>query len=355
MMSIMAKEEVNTGRQIEFDYMKGIFMLFIFLIHAYQATGSDMSLPVKFIYAFATMSGAAIYIFVMGFGISYSPNLTPAHLAKKGFMLVLYQYLTNILYVISLCIPYPFVKSSLTPEGAEIFDLLKCVYIQYINIFFTAGIICLVLALLKKLSAPTFVYLILAAAVALAAPQIYGTEVEVPVLGYVIKLLIGEDIFISFTPLYFLPYALIGVASGKLYRRIRDKSVFYRYVICACAVIVIAWWVSVFIRLRPPALFWQEMDYSYTCPDIWHVIASLAHIFLFAGLLYFFSKHHRNQASSQILFYSKNISLYYALHLTVYLAALGFHGYLEFDSGTCLILALVSMAVTEVMVRTIQQ
>ena len=38
MNTIFAKEEVNIGRQSEFDYLKGIFMLFIYLIHAFQAT-----------------------------------------------------------------------------------------------------------------------------------------------------------------------------------------------------------------------------------------------------------------------------------------------------------------------------
>ena len=353
MTDVLAKEDVNTGRQIEFDYMKGIFMLFIFLIHAYQATWSDMNLPVNCIYAFATMSGVAIYIFVMGFGVSYSEKATPSDLVKRGVRMLILQYLTNLLYVISLLIPYPFVRGTLTPDGAEIFELLLYVYIRYVNVFFITGVIYLVLALLKKFRVPIFVYPILAIVTALAAPMVYGTSVDAPVLGFIMKLLIGEDVFVSFTPLYFLPYALIGVAVGKFYRRIKDKALFYRKIIPVCLVIIIAWWVSVFIRLRPPAEFMQEMDYAYSCPDLWHVIASLAHIILFAGLLYYYAEHRKTEGYSQFLYYSKHITLYYALHLTVYLAAFGFHGYIAFGSGSCIILMLLSMAVTEVMVRII--
>ena len=38
MDAIFTNEEVNTGRQREFDYLKGIFMLFIYLVHAFQVT-----------------------------------------------------------------------------------------------------------------------------------------------------------------------------------------------------------------------------------------------------------------------------------------------------------------------------
>ena len=38
MGTVFSNEEINIGRQREFDYLKGIFMLFIYLIHVFQAT-----------------------------------------------------------------------------------------------------------------------------------------------------------------------------------------------------------------------------------------------------------------------------------------------------------------------------
>ena len=55
-MGIFSAEEVNTGRQKEFDFLKGLFMIFIFLVHAFQATMSDMGQAVLCIWIFATMS-----------------------------------------------------------------------------------------------------------------------------------------------------------------------------------------------------------------------------------------------------------------------------------------------------------
>ena len=61
---ISAKNDIITLRQGEFDYLRGGFMLFIYLIHAFQATQSAESALFQGIYIFATMSGAAIFIFV---------------------------------------------------------------------------------------------------------------------------------------------------------------------------------------------------------------------------------------------------------------------------------------------------
>lgn len=364
------KDNVNTGRQIEFDYLKGIFMLFIFLVHAFQSTGSQEGPIISCIYIFATMSGAALYIFIQGFGVSYSDHSTPKNLAKRGVRLVIYQYLSNLLYVIVLSIPFLFLKNTLSASGAENHSFYVWIYSQFINIFFISGIIYLVLALLAKLRLPLLGYIALAVLVAVLAPFIYGTEVDIPVIGYVTTLLIGEAPFVSFTPLYFLSYALIGVAVGKIYRKIGNKQLFYRRLVPICFIIILLWWVSIFLRfkLSPDewgfvtdiASFERVMDDAYSKPDLWHVVASLAHIGLFAGLLFFFEEHRKKNTStpekrgpilSQFLFYSSHISKYYAIHIAVDLFAWGMHGYLGFSTGACCLLVVISMVVTEVIVR----
>ena len=228
MNAIFSKEEVNTGRQREFDYLKGIFMLFIYLIHAFQATLSTEDSISRWIYSFATMSGAAIFIFVMGIGTVYSRHGEPADFAKSGVRMVIYQYLNNLAYVAALIVPYPFVSERLVGNETENLKLLIKMYMQYTNIFFITGIIYLVLALLKKFNLNTAWYVVIGAAASIAAPFIYGIPVNVPVVGYIVKLLIGEADFVSFTPLYFLSYALLGVAFGKMIRHVKNKAGFYR-------------------------------------------------------------------------------------------------------------------------------
>ncbi len=361
MNAIFSHEETNTGRQRELDYLKGIFMLLIYLIHAFQATMSTEDSITRWIYMFATMSGAAIFIFVMGVGTVYSRNTIPVGLAKSGVRMVVYQYLNNLAYVAALLIPYPFVSGKLTGTGRENFNYLIEVYIQYINIFFITGIIYIIMALLKKLNMNTAGYLVIGAAVSIAAPFLYGKPVDVPVLGYIMKLLIGEAEFVSFTPLYFLSYALFGVAFGKILRYVKDKVKFYSMLAIPSIVIVIVWWVLAFIKYGSDiSQMYTVLSDAYSQPDFWHMAASIAHIFIFAIVFFFIEnigtrdgklRVPKNPVARQILYYSEHISKYYALHITVYFIALGINGYEGFRSYQCWLLALLSIVVTEMMVR----
>ncbi len=361
MRTVFSKEEVNTGRQREFDYLKGIFMLFIYLIHAFQATLSPQDSMSQWIYSFATMSGAAIFIFVMGIGTVYSKDAAPANFAKSGVRMVIYQYLNNIAYIAALTIPYPFVSGRLTESVTENVRFLVKIYMQYTNIFFITGIIYLILALLKKLDLKTVWYVMIGATVSIAAPFICGIPVNVPVIGYIVKLLIGEADFVSFTPLYFLSYALLGVAFGKMIRHVKDKTGFYRMFCIPAVAIVVVWWLLIFKNYGSDlSELHAFLSNAYTHPDFWHVAASLAHIFFFAAIFFFIEEIRRknnklctpeNFAARQLLYYSRHISKYYALHTLVYFAALGINGYESFQSYQCWLLALLSIVVTELMVR----
>ncbi len=359
--TILAKEEVNIGRQGEFDYLKGFFMLFIFLIHAFQATLSPEDFAARVIYMFATMSGAAIFIFVMGMGTAYSKNAAPKALCQSGIRMVAYQYLNNLAYVAALFLPYPLVRGRLSDAGMQNFRYLVEIFIQYTNIFFITGIIYLVLEFLKKLDMKTAGYAILGVAGSIAASFLYGKQVSVPVVGYVVRLLIGEADFVSFTPLYFLSYALFGVAFGKMLRRVTDKTAFYRRLAVPSVLIILVWWAVMFGKYGADlSEMYAVLTASYTQPDLLHVAASIAHILAFAILIFFIGrrghagggqKEPQNPVARQLLYYNRHISKYYALHVPVYLAAFGIHGYESFQSYQCWLLALLSMVVTELMVR----
>ncbi len=361
MEAIFSKEEVNTGRQREFDYLKGIFMLFIYLVHAFQATMSPEGPVVRWVYMFATMSGAAIFIFVMGVGTVYSKNAAPKEFAKSGVRMVVYQYLDNLAYVLALLLPYPFVSGKLTGAAAENLSFSIKIYMQYTNIFFITGIIYLCLALLKKLELKAVWYALFGAAISIAAPFIYGAPVDVPVIGYLMKLLIGEADFVSFTPLYFLSYALFGVAFGKMLRRVKNKAGFYKVFVIPAIAVFIVWWALAFGAYGSDLLeMYTVFSETYTHPNFWHVLASLAHIFLFAAVFFFIEEGRgkenkkgepKNPVAKQLLYYNRHISKYYALHVPVYFVAFGFNGYEGFQSYQCWFLALLSIIVTELIVR----
>ena len=356
-MSLFAKNETNTGRQLEFDYLKGLFLILIFYIHSYQGTGSvaNADSVFKSLYCFGTLSTAAIYIFVLGFGTVYNRKITPVKMTVSGIRLVFYQYLSNMFYVLALFL------------GIEIFHLigdanavrddweyLTGYYAQFINIFFMSGIIYLILALLKLIKTPIIVYLLLAIIMVIIAPLIYGTEIDIPVLGYVLGLIIGGPAYVSFTVLYYLAYALAGVLFGYVLIRTTDKKKFYRYVLIICGILAVAWWVYVGIRYGMD--FEQIYDYlkqSYTKPDYLHVIASIAHILFFATIIDFvLSKKKKTGAiSKQLLYMSTHISKHYAIHMFYVLAIRGIAGFAGLGTLGCLITFVIITVLTECTVR----
>jgi len=353
MKNVFSKEEINTKRQEEYDYLKGLFMVFIFGIHAFQGTLTEPDLCMKILYGFATMSGAALFMFVMGMGSVYSRKSDAGILAKNGAKMIAYQYLNNVLYLIALAIPYPFVKNILSGEETEMFHFLIDVYMQYINIFFMAGVIYLLLALLKIIKLPLIGYAILALISAFVSPLFAGTPVDIPVLGYICKLLIGEDLFTSFVPLYFVSYVLFGVVFGKVLRHVKDKTVFYKAVTEICGIFVAGTWIYLLLSYGFNMELYEVLTRTYPKPGFMHVLASVAHILFFAGVFYLGRNYLRkdNIFWKQILFYSKHISKYYAIHIVPYFIALGFHKYSAFSAWQCWILALISMIFTEIIVR----
>ncbi len=355
--SIFAKEEVNTGRQREFDYLKGFLMILIFIIHAFQGTLSPKDDVMRIIYIFNSMSGAAVFIFVLGFGSTYSRKASAGEYVKSGIRFVIYQYLNNAAYLAAYLLPLPFIFRSLSETSRDTLALGIEIYGQYTNIFFLSGIIYLVLALLKKLNAHTLVYVILGTVLSVAAPFVYGKAPDIPVLGYLIRLLIGEANFVSFTPLYFLSYALFGVAFGRIFRKVKDKKKFYLCLLPICLVIAAVWWVIFFVQYGFDLTYlYSVVNVTYTHPDLWHVVASMAHILLMACIIFFVidpspKAQPKNPISKQLLYYNKHISKYYALHMLTYLLASALHFYEPFDSWFCWLLTILCMVTTEIMVR----
>ena len=353
------KNEVNTGRQIEFDYMKGIFMVMIFIIHAFQATLSKEGTVASVVYLINSTAGAAMFILIMGFGTAYTRSGAPKKYCGRGVKLIIYQYLNNLATVAVLALPYPFIKASLSPESDSMMHTLVEIYFQYTNIFFISGVIYLIIALLKKLKTPLFVYVLTGAAVSIAAPFVFGSPVNVPVLGYIVQLLIGDAPHVSFTPLYFLPYALFGMAIGRLYRHVNDKKKFYLVITPVCAVIAITWWITFLCRVGPDfSTIRRESGLGYVHPDLWHVVSSVAHILLMAAAVYFIAGKGRtpknepgNPVSRQILYYGKHISKYYAIHSVIYSFILAVHGYQGFEEWQCWLLVPICMIATETVVR----
>ena len=158
----------------------------------------------------------------------------------------------------------------------------------------------------------------------------------------------------SFVPLYFVSYVLIGVVFGKVLRHVKNKTAFYKSVIGICGILVAGTWIYLFLEYGFSMELYNFLTLTYSEPDFFHVIASIAHILFLAGVFYFGKNYFRKETlfCRQILYYSKHISKYYAIHIVPYFIVVGFHKYSPLLSWQCWILALLSMIFTEIVVRS---
>lgn len=119
---MFSKEESNTGRQVEFDYMKGLFIPMILLIHAFQMLGGPESLvpAYKIIYIIGTMTGSAIFMFVLGLGSTYSKR-TNGQLVQSGVKMLVYEFMWNVLALIFIVVN-PFLYMNGKSTGIAILD-----------------------------------------------------------------------------------------------------------------------------------------------------------------------------------------------------------------------------------------
>ena len=157
---MLEKTEINTGRQYEFDYMKGLFTPMILLIHSFQilvGTGEHVG-AYKIMYILATMTGSAIFMFVLGLGSTYSRR-TNAQLVKDGAKLLLWQLTWNVLAMGAPLIISHGLRTLFGLKTAwDVTWELMPVMLQYINVFFIAGMCYFLLALLWQIKTPTWTY-----------------------------------------------------------------------------------------------------------------------------------------------------------------------------------------------------
>ncbi len=317
---MFSKEEINTGRQIEFDYLKGLFIPMILIIHAFQMLGgSAVPVPVyQIIYIIGTMTGSAIFMFVLGLGSTYSKR-TNVQLVQSGIRLLIYELVWNVLALGLPMIVGQILRGifGLETAWAATWERLPMM-IEYINVFFIAGISYLLLALLRKINTPTWAYFVLALIFVCVNPFLFMNEKStgIAVLDYILTMFAGGRPAISLCCLTHIPYVLLGVGFGRLLRRTSDKGRLYKTIAIPAAVIVIVYFLHAFSINDGLDALYAYSGKGYIYPGTLRALANCSCILLMTGLLYAL----RNWISSLqplhklLVHLNKETTPYYAVH-----------------------------------------
>lgn len=344
---MFAKKDINTGRQVELDYMKGLFVPMILFIHAFQMLGGpDTLVPAyKIIYIIATMTGAAIFMFVLGVGSVYSKK-SDRELTMYGVRLIIMELVWNVLTLALPMIIGQLIRtvSGFVPDWEETMMRLP-VMIEYINVFFIAGMCYFVIVILRKLKLPAMGYIALAMILFVINPLLYMNDKTTgnKVMDYVLKTFVGGRDAVSLTFISLLPHALLGVGFGKFLRRTENKGKFYGVLSIPLILIVAGYFVYAITNYPNLTDLYNYSDMGYVYPGVFRGFANASSVILLAGLLYAIRNiiGRCKPVHGLIMQFCKNNTPYYAIHPFYYCTILAIAAYTPFSAGVCVAMSIV--------------
>ncbi|MBQ8015550.1 MAG: hypothetical protein IJ264_05125 [Clostridia bacterium] len=317
---MLSKTEINTGRQVEFDYLKGLFIPIILLIHSFQVLGGDKTPnpAYQITYIAATMTGSAIFLFVMGLGSTYSKR-SEKQLTKDGLKLIVQEFIWNVL---AFTVPMVIGQLLLMLFGKETaWDTTKdfaVMMVQYINIFFIAGVCYLLIVLLHAVKTPEWLYFVLALAFMIINPFLFMKDKSTgnAVLDYVLTTFAGGRSAVSLCCLTHIPYVLLGVGFGKILRRTENKARLYAVVSVPAAITVIIYFVYAISNNSGLDALYAFSRTGYIYPGTLKALANCSSVLLTSALLYGL----RNVIGAvkplhnALIHFNKKTTIYYAVH-----------------------------------------
>lgn len=352
----LIKQEINTGRQREFDYLKGFFVPMIIVIHAFQLMGGTAEPLYEVFYPICTLTGSTIFLFVMGLGSTYSKR-SEKQMVISGLKLILWQMAWN---AFALAAPFMLGQGiraacGLSMEMWPMALVQTDVLLQYINIFFIAGVCYLLLALFKKLRLPTWGYLAIAVIFFIATPYLYVTDFTtgIPTLDYVITMFCGGRDSVSLVFLPHFVYTMFGVWFGRILRRATSKKKLYLCILPGALIIGGAYVVYAVLTNNTLTDFCNFMSYEYTFPGMFRMAANLSWTLLSAALLYAIGGciNKIRLLDKLLLHFNRRTSAYYAIHPFLFSLVASVMVMAPMDWIPCVVIAVVNTFVVWLVIR----
>lgn len=281
---IFSKDPINTKRQLELDYARGLAVLFMIFIHAqiFYANDSVMESAFGVFNDFVGMVPAApMFMFLLGVGVQYSRNSQPKVLFKRGFWLLAAGYFLNFLKSMFPAL----VVWAITQDPSYIREAIP--ELVSIDILQFSGLMMLCFGALKQFKVSNGGIVILAVVFGILNIAIQPLEIESIGLSAVVGLFVGCNEIAYFPFLTWVFYPLIGYLFGYYLQRIKDKKKGYLWVLVVGAVVyflgsylVHTWW---------GLASGMDSDLGYYHHNLLDNILFTALIAVELGLLYFIS------------------------------------------------------------------
>ena len=312
MKQFLAKEDVNTGRQGEIDFLKAFLIIGMIFVHVYEdcfkAHGVMSDLICEYL---CVIIGAASFMFCMGIGMQYSRRVNALNLSLRGLSLLAIAQLLNLgRNVLPNMIAYGI-------TGGKWFLAEEMLVLQA-DILTFAALTFFFMGLLLALKLKPFQIMIVGAVLNIIA-LICNYTVPSPksylasqFLGFFIitkdEALLAECYFPFFAYFFFVAF---GYYCGHYYRKLKDKdkacSFVFRVVVPICTVYYL-------IRFFVPMPFLPEVssDLQYCLQPFPDAVASGLVSVVLLALFYKLNKFcFHGEAPAAITSISRNVNRYY--------------------------------------------
>ena len=220
-------EEVNTGRQVEFDVARAFSIVGMIITHCYESSGLDFTKGFGGLIAviFGSFFGATLFMFYMGAAIRYSRHSDSKSLILRGIVTFVIGYALNIFRKV---LPW-IVVDNITGAG---FDRYSYIILLFgLDILQFAGLSFIAIGIAKKINTSDRILILIAVILSIIGSFTKGMEIDNPLVAEFLGLFIGTKCngeivgFFSFCH-YFL-FVAFGYYYGKIWKRCKDKKGLY--------------------------------------------------------------------------------------------------------------------------------
>lgn len=314
--NILSKEEVNNGRQIEFDLAKVICIFGMVFVHSFLYLSSNIikgSLNYYVTMIWPTLFGAAVFMICMGTGFGYTKHKDePMYFIKRGIKVFIIGYILNILR----SAPILFISGPIL-NGAVDVSLIP-LYFLNVDIFQFAGLAMICFGIFKKLQIkPGYMFLIalILSIIAYFVPyESLGNKTVDMLLGiFIPNACYQTDAVYSCFPLInYLIYPIFGYIFSLFYKKVKDKDLLYKIIIPIALVVMV---VYMYFAYTYKLSILSSLGYYHV--SFYNAFFCMFSCLFLFGISYFISKRLPDSIKSRIILNSSCISIIYFVHWIV--------------------------------------
>ena len=242
-----------------------VFMIWVHVLITYSTPEVQHSLFGAVIGFLGSPPAAPVFMTLMGLSFYYSRNNDMISTIKRGFYIIALGYVLNFLRGV---LPVFMVKQ-LAPSAAAGIPAAVADYsaaFLELDILHFAGLALIVMAVLRELRVNKYIFLVLAAIVAVLSPLFWGLATQIPVVDHFLDFLWGNKPsiepcignFVSFPFFPWFAFPLVGMFLGDTLIKSSNIRLSFQYI-----------GISGFVILCVSAIFIAS-NFSYHINDYYH-------------------------------------------------------------------------------------